>query len=37
MICDSKSSYMLNAMPDLVKMTKPPDVMTLGHYDTVEL
>jgi len=37
MICDFKSSYMLNAMPHLVKMTKPRDVMTLEHYDTVEL
>jgi len=37
MICDSKSGYMLNAMPYLGKKTKPPDAVALGHYVTMEL
>jgi len=36
-ICDSKSSYMLNGMPYLVKKTKPPGAVALGHYVTMEL
>jgi len=33
MVCDSKSSYMLNAMPYLGKKTKPPNAVALGHCD----
>ena len=37
MICDSKSSHMLNAMPYLGKKTKPPGAVAIGHYVTMEL
>jgi len=36
-VCDSRSSYMLHAMPYLGKKTKPPDAVALSHYVTMEL
>jgi len=36
-ICDSKSGYMLNAMPYLGKKTKPQDAVALRHYVTMKL
>ena len=36
-ICDSESSYMLNAMPYVGKKIKPPHAVALGYYVTMEL
>lgn len=37
MVCDSETSYMLNAMPYLGKHTQPPHGMSLGQYVTTKL
>ena len=37
MVCDSETSYMLNAMPYLGKHTQPPQGIPLGQYVTTKL
>ncbi|XP_066946112.1 piggyBac transposable element-derived protein 4-like [Macrobrachium rosenbergii] len=37
MVCDAKTSYMLNTLPYLGKYTQPPHGMALGHYVTTKL